>query len=60
MIQEKITMKVEASSYDTVEFTPKYIKAGEFINPPHKVKHVVLGERRKIKLRAPSRIDFGG
>jgi predicted sugar kinase len=52
-------VKVEASSYDTVEFTPKYIRPGEFINPPSETKHVLLGAKRKIKLRSPSRIDFG-
>ena len=52
-------MKVEASSYDKIEFLPQYIKPGEFINPPKEIKEIKIGATKKIKMRAPSRIDFG-
>jgi predicted sugar kinase len=52
-------MKVEASSYDKIEFSPQYIKPGEFINPPEEIKEIKISATRKIKMRAPSRIDFG-
>lgn len=52
-------MKVEASSYDQVEFSPKYIKPGEFINTPKKIKKIKIGTKKKIEMRSPSRIAFG-
>ena len=52
-------MRVEAGSYDKVEFLPRYIEPGEFINPPKQIIKVKLGEKRRIQLRSPARIDFG-
>jgi|GEM_PF-887548 len=52
-------MKFEASHYDIVEWNPKPLKPGTYINKPKKIAEVKIGEKKEIILRAPCRIDVG-
>lgn len=52
-------MRVEASHYDFVEWNPKPIKAGTFINKPSRIHKCNIGKQREIALKSPCRIDAG-
>lgn len=52
-------MILEASHYDKIEWSPKTVSPGEFINEPKEKRKTRVGEQRSIKLRAPCRIDVG-
>jgi len=41
-------MKLEASSYDNVEWNPTPIEPGTFINKPKKPINVKLGNKKKL------------
>ena len=52
-------MKLEASSYDNVEWSPTPIEPGTFINKPKKTYKCKIGKQKEIILKSPCRVDVG-
>jgi predicted sugar kinase len=51
-------MIIEASHYDTVEWTPRPMKPGEMFYRPKASRPITITDTR-LKLRAPCRVDVG-
>ena len=52
-------MKLEASHYDNVEWSPIPIEPGTFINKPKKTYKCKIGKQKEVILKSPCRVDVG-
>jgi len=52
-------MKLEASHYDTTEWSPSSVRPGKRFDKSKRVRKVKIGNKKEIVLRSPCRIDVG-